>query len=94
MLIACATSTRCLFEFFMAASYFENCKFTCVGEFHLHITLNLLKSGFELTKKVYRSYTTKISYDNRKKGNNNHNNDNNTATQVTVKTTTIRNRKH
>ena len=35
---------------------------------------------------------TKISYDNRKKGNNN-NNDNNTATQKTIKTETISNRK-
>ena len=36
---------------------------------------------------------TKISYDNRKRGNNN-NNGNNTATQKTIKTETISNRKH
>ena len=36
---------------------------------------------------------TKIGYNNRKKDNNN-NNDNNTATQVTIKTETISNRKH
>ena len=35
---------------------------------------------------------TKISYDNRKKGNND-NNDNNTATQKTIKTEKISNRK-
>ena len=36
---------------------------------------------------------TKISYDNRKRGNNN-NNGNNTATQKTIKTETISNRKY
>ena len=37
---------------------------------------------------------TKISYNNRKKANNNNNSDNNTATQVTINTEAISNRKH
>ena len=93
MLIACATSTHAFLNILWQLHTSKTANLHVLGSFIFKLPKIYSNQGSNQQKKVYRSYTTKISYNNRKKATATKI-DNNTATQMTVKTKTISNRKH